>query len=329
MSEKAGTPYEELTQAIFQSILGQKEFPNLVVEHDVILQGKTGRHQIDVYWKFEFGGVLHEAIVQAKDWQKRVDQLHLLAFRQVLDDLPGQPRGVFVTRTGYQQGAKEFALAHGILLYELRDADYPSAPPMTPGGWAHVKLVQMPLQGLITSGESNVNVESAVAHGFDMEVFTPRISVIKFSIPDGWLKSEYPSEDIESLLTTNLPAAAPRDRTFFDDRSAVIGNLGSVTEAIVESMKNDGVETKEVDHVFDPPVFIDTGYAPIPRVKVIAVSIKVEIARTRAVVRTRMSNFAQLVLHQLNSDQKWWFAATPQVISRLSKNDQLRRKERN
>ena len=76
MSEQPGKPYENLTQVIFQAILGQKEFPNLVVEHDVILQGKTGRHQIDVYWKFEHGGVPHEVIVQAKDWQKPVDQSH-------------------------------------------------------------------------------------------------------------------------------------------------------------------------------------------------------------------------------------------------------------
>src|SRR5208282_2707135 len=41
------------------------------------------------------------------------------AFKCVLDDLPNQPRGIFVTRSGYQQGAKDFAAAQGIILYEL------------------------------------------------------------------------------------------------------------------------------------------------------------------------------------------------------------------
>ena len=319
MSDKAGEPYENLTQVIFKSILSQKEFPNIKVERNVTLQGKTTSHQIDVYWKFEFGGVPHEAIVQAKDWKKPVDQLHLLAFSKVLDDLPGQPRGIFVTRTGYQQGAREFALAHGILLYELREADYPSPPPMTPGGWANIKLVRMPLQGLITSEEPDVNAGSAIALGFDIEVFTPHIHVITFTTSTSWLKKEYPTEATELLSTVTLPAALPQNRILFDDKGVVIGNLGSVTQGIVESMKKDGVETREVSHVFEPAVFIDTGYSPIPRIKVSTVLIKVEIKRTRGLVRTKMSSFAQLVLHQLNSDASWWFAATPKVISKLSK----------
>lgn len=110
MSNRTGKPYENLAQVIFQALLRQKDIPNLVVERDVTLQGKTARHQIDVYWKFGIGGVVHEVIVQAKDWQKAVDQLHLLAFSKVLEDLPGQPRGIFVTRTRYQQVAKDLPL---------------------------------------------------------------------------------------------------------------------------------------------------------------------------------------------------------------------------
>src|SRR5271170_3094022 len=105
MSDKTGNAYENLIQIIFQAILGQKKFPNLKVERNIKLKGKTARHQIDVYWKFEFGGVPYVAIVQAKDWSKPVEQAHLLTFKAVLDDLPGQPRGIFVTRVGYQQGA--------------------------------------------------------------------------------------------------------------------------------------------------------------------------------------------------------------------------------
>jgi hypothetical protein len=125
MGDKTWQSYENLTQVIFQSIIDQKQFPNLKVERNVVLQGKETSHQIDIYWQFEVGGVPHEVIVQVKDWGKPVDQGQLLLFKGVLDDLPGQPKGVFVTRSGYQLGAKDYALAHGIVLYELKEWEQP------------------------------------------------------------------------------------------------------------------------------------------------------------------------------------------------------------
>src|ERR1017187_8716700 len=121
VKDKTGKSYENLTQAIFQSILAQTELRNVDVKRDVVLKGKETSHQIDIYWKFEIGEVQYETIVQAKDWGKRVDQGALLQFKSVLNDLPGQPKGIFVTRTGYQKSAKKYALARGILLYELRE----------------------------------------------------------------------------------------------------------------------------------------------------------------------------------------------------------------
>src|SRR5216684_7211850 len=77
MSDKSGRTYENLPQVIFQ-ILGKKQFPDLSVERDVTLKGKTASHQIDIYSKFDVSGVPYETIVQTKDWGKPVDQLHLL-----------------------------------------------------------------------------------------------------------------------------------------------------------------------------------------------------------------------------------------------------------
>ena len=44
-----------------------------------------------------------------------------MKFKAVLDDLPDQPRGIIVSRNGFQRGARDFAAANGILLYELRE----------------------------------------------------------------------------------------------------------------------------------------------------------------------------------------------------------------
>jgi len=314
MSEKAGKPYESLTKVIFKAIHGQKDFHNLVVKHDVTLQGKTRPHQIDVYWKFEFGGVPHEVIVQVKDWSKPVDQGQLIHFKGVLDELRGQPRGIFVTRTGYQRGAREFALAHGILLYELKEAD--DQPPLRipADGWAHYRIMKMPVVRVVTD---KIDANSTFALRFEWDVFTPTYSEIKLTVPPDWFQVEYPTEDPASSLRLTLPPVVPNETMLFDDKGQVVGNLGSVLRDIV--MKTEGCEQKQVTHSFEPAVFIQTGSLLFPRIKVTAFSTTVEIKQTHEFRHGKMSNFTQLVLHQLNSNKKWWFAATREVISSLSK----------
>lgn len=120
MKVKRGLEYELITKMIFEQILMREDLRTVDVKHDVTLKGLTTTHQIDVYWTFEIGRIFHTVIVQVKDWNSPVTQGELLKFRAVLNDLPNQPRGVFVTRTGYQKGAREVAEANGILLYELR-----------------------------------------------------------------------------------------------------------------------------------------------------------------------------------------------------------------
>jgi len=105
MCANTGLPYELVVQSIFQEILDQDGACTIRVEHDVELQGRTTTHQIDVLWRFEIGGIRYLTLVQAKDWDSKIKKEHVLAFRGVLDDIPGQPRGVLITRTGFQSGS--------------------------------------------------------------------------------------------------------------------------------------------------------------------------------------------------------------------------------
>lgn len=98
---------------------------NISVEHNIKLQGKFLSHQVDVYWKFSSAGMEHSTVVECKNWNKRLKQESLLAFRAKLEDL-NHPKGVMVTRSGFQSGAVKYAKAHGIFLYELFEA-----PPRT------------------------------------------------------------------------------------------------------------------------------------------------------------------------------------------------------
>ena len=120
MAKNTGLEYEKLVQYIFNQIVNRTDVNNIDVKHNVVLQGKTSKHQIDVFWKFETGGIEYSAIVQAKNWKTKVKKEHILALRGILDDLPSGTKGIFVTSSGYQRGAKEIAAADGISIFELR-----------------------------------------------------------------------------------------------------------------------------------------------------------------------------------------------------------------
>src|ERR1700730_18203004 len=95
--------YELLVREIFQQLLDQDYVSNIVVEHNVVKHGLKGKHQIDVYWEFRQVGVIHQVVVQAKNWAKPVDHGQILELDSVLHSLPGT-RGIMVTASGYQEG---------------------------------------------------------------------------------------------------------------------------------------------------------------------------------------------------------------------------------
>lgn len=89
-----GKQFEILTQHLFSELISQQLVSNVEVQHNVVIQGKLLSHQIDVYWEFEVADIKYRTVVQAKDWMSPVPQGELLKFKSVLDDLPGQPRGI-------------------------------------------------------------------------------------------------------------------------------------------------------------------------------------------------------------------------------------------
>jgi len=191
--------YEILTQDIFQTILDQGDVRNIRVEHDVKLQGTTTSHQIDVYWKFVLGGVTYETVVQAKGWNERVDQGKLLEFKGVLDDLQGQPRGIFVTRKGYQAGAKKFAAAHGIILYELDEAPSGHHITMTSLGWAKVEVKVLRLKA--STDDNQHSPEEETAFGRKYTVFQPQLSNIKHYLDESWCRAHLSARRFKHPLT--------------------------------------------------------------------------------------------------------------------------------
>jgi hypothetical protein len=323
MGDNTGKHYEKLATVVLQSIINQSDVRNIIVEHNKTLRGKSGTvsHQIDVYWKFALGHVVYETVVEAKDWKNQVDQGEIFKFKAVLDDLPGQPKGIFVSRAGYQQGAIDYALHHGILIYEFREEDDQPNLILTTTGWAHYAVVGVPFRGIIRSVEETIP-ENVYALGFVVDVFTPCFSNINFEVSTSWLRSEYPTMDFSKIGEVKTPEAFLHEKLLYDKDRAVASNLAVVFQELAMAMNKEGVEQKRASHVFQKPTFIRTDSLLVPYTKIDAVSVDVSIEHKQEIRRGRMANFAPWVLRQLNSGHTDLFLATPSATSSIpTKND--------
>lgn len=109
--------YENFIKLFHENILEKDGFKDIKVQHNVKIQGKsTATHQIDVFWKhlLEDGNEL-KVCIECKNWNAKVEQGDLLKFKGVLDDI-GEAKGIFVTKNGFQIGAKKIAESYGIEL---------------------------------------------------------------------------------------------------------------------------------------------------------------------------------------------------------------------
>ena len=122
--KNTGKDLELITQKIYQALVDgdyqDDKLQKINVQHNVILNGKSGNtHQIDVYFEFEVAGLLYKTIIEVKDWKNPVQQTVLHSFKSVIDDIPGTVKGIFVSRNGFQSGAKVYADANGIKLMQI------------------------------------------------------------------------------------------------------------------------------------------------------------------------------------------------------------------
>lgn len=120
------TEYEQFVRGIVEAVLRAQGLETVQVKHNVQVQGISRPHQIDVYWEYHLGGVLHRVIINCKRYTHTVEVTDVLTLSGVLSDMPGV-RGLIVTTVGYQKGALEYAKIHHIGLKIVRppqDSDW-------------------------------------------------------------------------------------------------------------------------------------------------------------------------------------------------------------
>ena len=186
------TEYELFTQEVCRLIAEYQKLEALSVRQNVKLKGKSGQeHQVDVYWEYKKGGVLHKVVIVCKNYSKSVSIGKVRDFNGVLMDLD-HVEGVMVTKVGYQKGAKQYADYYGIELKELRT---PKAGETKIGEY-----------GLIIEGEIShclflVDKEWAVAHNINIPEYRRRLDSLSFNGDNKWSNSEYiPLESEDNVL---------------------------------------------------------------------------------------------------------------------------------
>jgi len=276
------TDYELLVREIFQQLLDQDKVPNIVVEHDVLKQGLATKHQVDVYWEFRLGGLVHRVAVQAKHWAKRVDQGELLKFKAVLDDLPGTV-GIVVTTQGFQDGALEVASSYGITICELRE-DTPTLPIiLTVGG--SVKLSPKGFR-MAAGGKPFACV-------MQVDITTPQFFDLKFRGDDDWLRSSGIAPSSLSQMH-----AIPSEVEFYGGEEKLLCTLQDIYTEWSQEVIKSGEITARKTRSFDQAMFLKIPNVPV-MVKIASLSAGVTLRKNSEEREFRAQNVAMFVLKNL------------------------------
>lgn len=107
--------FEAFVQAMYA------EDPNLIVEHDVTEEGKSGaRRQTDVKVTQKTKLHTYVTLVECKRWKEKIDRQRVDVLAASIEDL-GASKGVIFTTSGYEAGAEKYAKAKNIDLFVVRD----------------------------------------------------------------------------------------------------------------------------------------------------------------------------------------------------------------
>lgn len=101
--------------------LFQEEIKTLFVDlgcdaqSNITMKGVRTSHDVDVLIRSKYLGQPIQWIIEAKHWNKKVNKLHVLALRTIVEDT-GSDKGFIVSQKGFQSGAFEAAETSNIKL---------------------------------------------------------------------------------------------------------------------------------------------------------------------------------------------------------------------
>ena len=118
---KKGTSFEDYIHYVYSTLLNLKGEKIQVSKRTTFKVPPDETYEIDIFYEFQNVGVKHRVAIECKDWKSPVDQGKVLEFHQKIKNIGEDIVGVFVSRSGYQSGAKKVAKRHGILTLKAEE----------------------------------------------------------------------------------------------------------------------------------------------------------------------------------------------------------------
>jgi hypothetical protein len=272
MAKNTGKPYELLTQTIFNEIVNQNSVQTIEVKQNVILQGKILKHQIDVYWEFKCGNIIYYTIIQARDWASTVKQEHLMTFKQVLDDLPNQPRGIFVTKTGYQKGSLDFAKANGIELFELRE---------------------------FTAEDAKGRLKTVV---LNITAYTPHSEVVGIEEDKIWVSNYMKDHDLKDPFGVSIIGDS-QNIFLIDEKGNNIESFKTIVDKLYPEDFKELPETQKVIN-FTIPAFIKTTNELMPILKLNKLIVNISVGKIEVQQRMEFDDIIAFILKNVITNEE-------------------------
>ncbi|MBI2543456.1 MAG: restriction endonuclease [Candidatus Aenigmarchaeota archaeon] len=107
--------FEQIVKEIFTS--RYEKFP-IRIFHNLLMQGKSTKHKIDVYVEVSLPTVSFKQIINAKYWSNNVPKKEVSDIIAIKDDL-NVHNGIIVSKKGFQSGAVQLAKGNGIQLLKV------------------------------------------------------------------------------------------------------------------------------------------------------------------------------------------------------------------
>jgi hypothetical protein len=266
MTRNSGMAYEQLTQQMFQAILDQDIVQSIKVDNNVRLDGILTSHQVDIFWEFSLGDVNYKTVVEVKDRKEAIDQGEVMKFKAVLDDLPGQPRGIIVSRSGFQAGARRLASANGILLYELRSP---------------------------TESDLKGRVRSLV---LTLISYHPMASDIRLVHDNEWRISEAVRLGLHEAPRLQL-TLEPHEALLLDNGGKQTGTVQDVINGLYPEGLHELLPTR-VRREFSQPIFLDTRNPAFPKLKLSALEATISTSGMEQEVVVDVNEFVGYILKE-------------------------------
>ena len=196
-----------------------------------------------------------------------------MKFKQILTNLPGQPRGIFVTSRGFQKGAKEFAKKNDIKIYELR------------------KPIDKDWEGRLKT----IN--------YTFKFFIPNFDNLEIITNKEWVKLE---ENKLNNIGYQIPdyVDITGETVLYDKNGKEISLLYKILDSYAQRKE---LNPTHKAHTFNQEVFINTKIKEFPKLKINSINFTISIRKITQKATSNAENIVGFILKDILDDNEYVF----------------------